>query len=129
MPDPLGDRPVCLTQRPAQVIGDAQIVERVNVASDAERHRTHLGAADEIRRQKDAGQVGMTFEDASEHVPDLALAPIRIGIHTHHSRDLGVVSVHRDSDLQRQIVGERCQLIEDVIARRFLRPVIHRIHG
>src|SRR5688572_16823754 len=51
VPDPFRDGPVALPQRPAQVIQHAQVLQRMDVAGDAERHAAHHGATDEVLRQ------------------------------------------------------------------------------
>jgi hypothetical protein len=52
VPVPRVDGRLILTQRPLQVVQDAQVVQRMDVAGDAERHGAHDGAIGRLARQQ-----------------------------------------------------------------------------
>src|SRR5687767_15759158 len=67
----------------------------------------------------------MSVRSNPKHIPEFTLAPVCYVIHPCRGRNMRIITMERDSQLQRQVSGKRGELIDHMIARRPLWPVIH----
>src|SRR6267143_3073578 len=86
--------------------------------------------ADELLVHEEPHQIRVAAEPQAEHVPHLALEPVRDGPEADGARHDRIVLLHARLDPHAVVVGHRVEVVDDLEARPVLAPgipqVVHR---